>query len=123
MVAIMLVIACHAVLPALTISDFFSVFFLLLSRGSAFAVILLLTGFILDITAFAGYNTEYVKSLGGGTMKETNLVINCTISQLADVRTALAYAIDIAPTEDIKHDLQRTYVDFCNLILDAVEQE
>lgn len=56
-------------------------------------------------------------------MKETNLVINCTISQLADVRTALAYAIDIAPTEAIKHDLQRTYVDFCNLILDAVEQE
>lgn len=56
-------------------------------------------------------------------MKETSLVINCTISQLADVRTALAYAIDIAPTEAIKHDLQRTYVDFCNLVLDAVEQE
>lgn len=114
----MLVIACHAVLPALTISDF-----LFVSLVSAFAVILLLSEFILDITAFAGYNTEYVKSLGGGPMKETNLVINCTISQLADVRTALAYAIDIAPTEAIKQDLQRTYVDFCNLVLDAVEQE
>ena len=56
-------------------------------------------------------------------MAERTLTIEATITQLADIRIALAYAHEHAEKPEIREAYRNAYTTICNLILDAVEQE
>lgn len=52
-------------------------------------------------------------------MKENHLIINCTETQIADIRVALSYAIQFAPTKETEKAFKAAYTTLINLIMQA----